>query len=89
MTALEQYPPGKYLIRRHGGWFRPNAQGYCTDICDAGIYDRDDAIRYLDVEGLTIHPARTLLAEAEATMQRLFLQAVRLETVIQQLKESA
>jgi hypothetical protein len=45
-----------YLIRRHGGFFRPNAHGYTTDITQAGVFEKEEAERYLDVEGLTIHP---------------------------------
>lgn len=47
-----------HFIRRHGAFFRPNAQGYCTDIAGAGVYSAEEARRYLDVEGLTIHPVR-------------------------------
>ena len=59
MTAIED----PHLIRRHGGWFRPNAQGYTTSLADAGIYPGKTARRYLDVEGLTIHPVASVLAQ--------------------------
>lgn len=53
-----------YLIKRHGGWFRPNAQGYTRTLADAGLYSETRARSYLDVEGLTIHPASALVAKA-------------------------
>ena len=43
-----------YLIRRHGGWFRPNAHGYTNTYAEAGIFDAKTAKRYLPVEGLSI-----------------------------------
>lgn len=45
-----------YFIRRHGGWFRPNAQGYTCDIAEAGLFPGVEARKYLDVDGLVVVP---------------------------------
>jgi hypothetical protein len=63
-----------FLIRRHGAFFRPNAQGYTDHIGAAGLYSETEARSYLDVEGLTIHPITQYRAEIEiglATFSRL------------------
>jgi len=44
----------QYFIRRHGGWFRPEAHGYTNDIAMAGLFDAATARGYLDVEGLSV-----------------------------------
>lgn len=53
--------PEPHLIKRYGGWFRPNAQGYTRSLADAGIFPGEKARRYLDVEGLTIHPVASVI----------------------------
>jgi hypothetical protein len=55
---------GIYLIRRHGSFFRPDAHGYTTELAAAGVFDGATARRYLDVEGLSVVPARSLLPSA-------------------------
>jgi hypothetical protein len=62
------YRPGKYLIRRHGAWFRPGAHGYSSFYGGAGIFDRDKAVSYTDVEGLTIHHIDDLLVQIRAEL---------------------
>ncbi|MBR9970838.1 hypothetical protein [Magnetospirillum sulfuroxidans] len=62
-----------YLISRHGGWFRPNAQGYCTTFAEAGIYDAETARSYLCVEGLSVVPvssARDEINDEIAALER-------------------
>lgn len=63
-----------YLIRRHGAFFRPDAAGYTTEIAAAGLYSREEAEKYLDAEGVTIHP----LGEYAAHIERLAPFAERL-----------
>lgn len=41
----------KYLIRKRGAYYRPNAQGYTTDVRDAGRYSLADAIRHSHPNG--------------------------------------
>lgn len=62
-----------YLIRRHGAWFRPEGHGYTALLCVAGVFDARRARGYLDVEGLSVVPLRSMvktmkaeLAESEA-----------------------
>lgn len=68
-TATD-YPPGDYLIRRHDAWFRPGAHGYTVHFGAAGVYSRDQAVRYLDVEGLTIHPLSEVREQMVADLNR-------------------
>jgi hypothetical protein len=49
-----------YFIRRHGSFFRPGAHGYCDDIAGAGVFDGATARNYLDVEGLSLLPLRSM-----------------------------
>jgi len=71
-----------YLLRRHGAWFRPKAEGYTTEIAAAGAFDAAAARSYLDVEGLSAVPlkamAPTILAELVRSKERTAL----LETLL-------
>ena len=62
-VARRRAKPGLYMIKRHGLYFRPGARGYTSDIAYAGTYDHNEAAAYLDVEGLSIIPVTTLVAE--------------------------
>lgn len=42
---------GQYLIRKDGYYYRPNCQGYTTDVNEAGRYSLEDAIRYTHPNG--------------------------------------
>lgn len=42
---------GRYLIRKGGYYYRPNAQGYTTDKAQAGRYSLEDAIRHSHPNG--------------------------------------
>ena len=86
MPDLEKYPPGKYFIRRNGGWFRPNASGYCIFLAGAGLYDRDDAVKYLDVVGLTIHHAVDKIADLEGEIKGHLGAMVLCEELILKIK---
>ena len=48
-------------------------------IAAAGLYDRDEAVRYLDVEDLTIHSASEMVKEIESEINGHFMAIVRLE----------
>jgi hypothetical protein len=55
-----------YLIRRHGGYFRPEAHGYTTDLAAAGVFDGQTARGYLDVEGLSVVPVKSVIRRVKA-----------------------
>src|SRR6185312_6918413 len=45
-----------YFISRHGGYFRPHAQGYTSILAHASLFTAPVARAYLDVEGLSVIP---------------------------------
>jgi hypothetical protein len=48
-----------YVIRKRGYFYRPEAQGYCADVRDAGRWTYEDAIAYQKgVDGVTVHHLR-------------------------------
>ena len=49
-----------YFIRRHGGYFRPGAHGYCQDVAGAGLFTAEKARAYLDVNGLSVVPLKAM-----------------------------
>lgn len=53
----------KYLIMRHGGWFRPEAHGYTNDLSEAGVFMGHDARGYLQTEGVSLHSLREMRRE--------------------------
>lgn len=75
----DDYPPGKYFIRRHNAWFRPGAHGYTVHLAAAGLFDREKAVKYLDVEDLTIHHAKDFIEAIETQINFHFAAIVRLE----------
>lgn len=82
-----------YLISRHGGWFRPGAQGYTRELAHAGIFTATEARDYIDIDGLSVMPlsamAGALDAEIVATEQALeSLRAIRTHLVSAQAQES-
>lgn len=54
-----------YLLRRHGGFFRPDAHGYTMKLADAGLYTAERARQYLDVEGLSVVPLTSVRGRLE------------------------
>lgn len=50
-----------YFIRRHGGWFRPEAHGYTGDLSAAGAFVGANAKGYLQAEGVELVAVRDLL----------------------------
>ncbi len=61
-TAVVEEP---HFIRRHGAWFRPDAAGYSSSLAGAGVYPKAEAEKYLQADGVTIHPAETCRDEIE------------------------
>lgn len=57
-----------YLIRRHGGYFRPGARGYTVELAAAGTFPAVTARQYLDVEGLSVVPIQAVVARASAEL---------------------
>ena len=48
-------PDKDYVLRRKGYFFRPDAQGYTGNLAEAGRWTKDDAVKYLVAEGVTLH----------------------------------
>jgi len=46
----------EFLLKRHGGWFRPGAHGYTDDLSQAGVFCGKDAKSYLTCEGVSLFP---------------------------------
>lgn len=59
-VARKRIKDGLYMIRRHGGWFRPQAQGYTRDLSDAGVFNAAECRRFIDVDGLSVVPIGTI-----------------------------
>jgi hypothetical protein len=55
-----------YLIRRHGAFFRPKAEGYTSVLANAGLFDAATARGYLGVEGLSVVPVKSVVKRAKA-----------------------
>ena len=51
----------EYFIRRHGGWFRPQAHGYTNDLAEAGVFMGSDAKGYLSAEGVSLIPVASMV----------------------------
>lgn len=57
-----------FVIRRHGAFFRPDAAGYTTHIGSAGFYTEAEARKYLDAEGVSVHPLSEFRDQAGAVL---------------------
>lgn len=79
----------EYLISRHGGWFRPNAQGYCTTVAEAGIYDTATARSYLCVEGLSVVPLSKMRAQIEAEIAVMNRKIATSRILLERLKQAS
>jgi hypothetical protein len=70
-------PDGEYVIRKGGFFYRPNAEGYCSDILEAGRWSLKEAYAHKDgVEGVTVHlfksfwpPKNVALAQENASLK--------------------
>lgn len=49
--TVDTNAPDQYLICKHGGYYRPNAQGYTNNVADAGRYTLAEAIRHTHPNG--------------------------------------
>lgn len=43
MTNQQYTEP--YVIRKHGMFYRPNSRGYTYSIFEAGLYEKEDALK--------------------------------------------
>lgn len=78
-----------YLISRHGGWFRPNAQGYCTAVAEAGIYDAATARSYLCVEGLSVVPLSKMRTQIEAEIAEMERKIAANRTLLEHINQAS
>lgn len=87
------YPPGLYLIRRHGDLFRPGAHGYTREYVEAGFFPRDEAVKYLDVEGVSLELADQalgrMMSELAALQERVAAFQQQIATVQNNLVSSS
>lgn len=49
-----------YFVMKGGGYYRPKAEGYANDFADAGVWLGKDAKKYLQAEGVTLHPVKPM-----------------------------
>ena len=70
-VARKRVTPGTYLIRRHGLWFRAEANGYSPNLSEAGTFDAAAARDYLCVEGLSVVPIGSLRGKIEMEISGL------------------
>lgn len=54
-----------YFLRRNGGWFRPKAEGYTTDLAQAGLFTESQTRSYADCEGVEVIKAETIRNDIE------------------------
>lgn len=73
----------QYLIRRHGAYFRPDAHGYTDHLAAAGTFAGADARRYLDVEGLSVVPLRSMRETISTQIAEAEYAAVRLKELLE------
>lgn len=87
-VARKRVKHGLYFIRRHGGFFRPQAAGYSSEIAGAGLYSAREARSYLDVDGLSVVPARTALAQIDAEIAQAERSLTMLRALRQQVEDN-
>jgi len=71
-----------YFITRHGGWYRPKAQGYTDDIAKAGIFPGIEARQHLGAEGVRVVPLELMRAEIGKEIQDLLARVGYLSEII-------
>lgn len=82
-VARKRVHPCLYLIKRHGLWFRPEANGYTSNLSEAGVFGTDDARDYLCVEGLSVVPLDSLRKRIEMEMNSLDRERMGLEALLE------
>jgi hypothetical protein len=81
--AREKVVDGElYFLCRHGGYFRPKAQGYTDCMSFAAVYSAAVARDYLDVEGLSVIPLSSVRDELEERVRRLVDEVASINTLI-------
>lgn len=75
----------EYFLRRHGGWFRPKAQGYTDDIALAGTFSAEDTRGYMNAEGVTAVHVQTMKGEIWKQVGDAIARAASLSTLHQRL----
>ena len=86
-VARKRIKDGPYLISRHGGWFRPQAQGYTRHLSEAGIFTAAQARSYIDVDGLSVVPASAVITGIDweiADLEKRLVAAKSLRAAIAQ-----
>jgi hypothetical protein len=79
-------PDDAHFIRRNGGWFRPNAEGYTLRIAEAGMFSGKTAREYrAEVEGISIHPVASVRADLADDIARMREALIRAEAVLASL----
>jgi hypothetical protein len=73
----------EYFLRRHGGWFRPEAHGYTDDISHAGVYSAEDARGYMQAEGVTAVCVASMKPEILREMDNAIVRASKLSELFQ------
>lgn len=76
---------GEFFIRRHGGWFRPGAHGYTDDIAQAGTFSAEDARSYMQAEGVTAVPVKSMRGEIWRQVGEAIARAAHLSALHQRL----
>ncbi len=80
------YPPGKYFIRQWNSWLAPNGHHHSVEIAGAGLFDRDQAMAYLDNNDVTIVPAHVYVEAIRNAIDLYFGRIVRLEQHLREIR---
>lgn len=76
----------EYFLRRHGGWFRPEAHGYTDDVSHAGVYSARDARSYMQAEGVTAVAVAAMKSEIFREMDNAIVRASKLSALYQRAR---
>lgn len=73
----------EYFLRRHGGWFRPEAHGYTDDVSHAGVYSAEETRGYMQAEGVTAVWVRSMKPVLLIEMDNAIIRASKLSAMYQ------